>query len=199
MTGFPSWSISFEWLSRCFLSFSWKASESSWWLYFGCSFSSRTIKSSNSEAALATSSLQIYELQNLSSSSVKSRKPLSPKNEWERTKIYSDTLVVYARFPSAVNNSILGLYSTEHIIILYLFTIKARFYLIFLEKHRLTINAKEWWKFKYVWYTFTSLFSCSWRWFNAILENWFWVLFTVKSPYKYSAQTWWAYFVLATS
>ena len=40
---------------------SWKAGESLWWLYFECSFPLRTVKSSNSEAALATCELQVCQ------------------------------------------------------------------------------------------------------------------------------------------
>ena len=45
--GFPSCPISFDRLSTCFPNVSWKAGESSWWLYFQCSFPLRTVKSSN--------------------------------------------------------------------------------------------------------------------------------------------------------
>ena len=130
MKGFSSCSISFDTLSAFLLKFSWKAGESSWWLYFECSFPLRTVKSSNSEITLVTSRLQICQRRNMYLSSLKPTKPPSPKKQWERIRVYSDTLVAYAQFPSAVNNSVLSLYSTKHINILYLSINKARFYVM---------------------------------------------------------------------
>ena len=58
-----------------YLNFSWKSGKSSSWLYFGSSFTLKTIKSSNPETVLVTSGLQICQRRNLSLSSVKSAKP----------------------------------------------------------------------------------------------------------------------------
>ena len=46
-----------------YLNFSWKSGKSSSWLYFGSSFTLKTIKSSNPETVLVTSGLQICQHQ----------------------------------------------------------------------------------------------------------------------------------------